>query len=96
MLAGLISQLERRARRLLFNGYPTGVEVCDATAHGGLYPATSDARDTSVGTLTIERFLYPPCYQDYPDGLLPDALRNANPPSLLHLVDGWSTCEVLD
>ncbi|MCR3834194.1 aldehyde dehydrogenase (NADP(+)), partial [Pseudomonas aeruginosa] len=88
--------LEGKAGRLLFNGYPTGVEVCDAMVHGGPYPATSDARGTSVGTLAIERFLRPLCYQDYPDSLLPDALKNANPLGLLRLVDGRSTREALD
>ncbi|WP_134438652.1 aldehyde dehydrogenase family protein, partial [Pseudomonas aeruginosa] len=94
--AGLVPQLEGKAGRLLFNGYPTGVEVCDAIVHGGPYPATSDARGTSVGTLAIERFLRPLCYQDYPDSLLPDALKNANPLGLLRLVDGRSTREALD
>ena len=94
--AGLVPLLERKAGRLLFNGYPTGVEVCDAMVHGGPYPATSDARGTSVGTLAIERCLRPLCYQDYPDSLLPDALKNANPLGLLRLVDGRSTREALD
>ena len=94
--AGLVPQLEGKAGRLLFNGYPTGVEVCDAMVHGGPYPATSDARGTSVGTLAIERFLRPLCYQDYPDSLLPDALKNANPLGLLRLVDGRSTRKALD
>jgi hypothetical protein len=73
------AMLERKAGRLLLNGYPTGVEVCDAMVHGGPYPATSDARGTSVGTLAIDRFLRPVCFQNYPDALLPDALQNANP-----------------
>src|SRR3546814_2381868 len=59
----LVAQLEQIAGRLLLNGYPTGVEVCDAMVHGGPYPATSDARGTSVGTLAIDRFLRPVCYQ---------------------------------
>ncbi|MGV8597881.1 aldehyde dehydrogenase (NADP(+)), partial [Pseudomonas aeruginosa] len=61
MAAGLTALLARKAGRVLFNGYPTGVEVCDAMVHGGPYPATSDARGTSVGTLAIERFLRPVC-----------------------------------
>ena len=56
--------------------------------HGGPYPATSDARGTSVGTLAIDRFLRPVCFQNYPDNLLPDALKNANPLGLHRLVDG--------
>jgi NADP-dependent aldehyde dehydrogenase len=87
----LVERLEHKAGRLLVNGYPTGVEVCDAMVHGGPYPATSDARGTSVGTLAIERFLRPVCYQNYPEELLPEALRNANPLGLLRLVDGEYT-----
>ncbi|MRF43912.1 aldehyde dehydrogenase family protein [Escherichia coli] len=93
--AALVPVLQRKAGRLLVNGYPTGVEVCDAMVHGGPYPATSDARGTSVGTLAIERFLRPVCYQDYPDALLPDALKNANPLGLQRLVDGQHSREAL-
>ncbi|KPA88089.1 hypothetical protein PF66_05319 [Pseudomonas asplenii] len=67
--------LEDKVGRILINGYPTGVEVCDAMVHGGPYPATSGARGTSVGTLAIDRFLRPVCYQNYPQSLLPEALR---------------------
>ncbi|APC17543.1 aldehyde dehydrogenase (NADP(+)) [Pseudomonas frederiksbergensis] len=92
----LIPILEQKAGRLLLNGYPTGVEVCDAMVHGGPYPATSDARGTSVGSLAIERFLRPVCYQNCPDRLLPDALKNANPLGILRLVDGVNTREELN
>jgi NADP-dependent aldehyde dehydrogenase len=88
--ADLLVLLEQKVGRVLFNGYPTGVEVCDAMVHGGPYPATSDARGTSVGTLAIERFLRPVCYQNCPDALLPDALKNANPLGIARLVDGNS------
>ncbi|MGY4659716.1 aldehyde dehydrogenase (NADP(+)) [Pseudomonas chlororaphis] len=84
----LTALLEQKVGRILLNGYPTGVEVCDAMVHGGPYPATSDARGTSVGTLAIERFLRPVCFQNYPDNLLPDALKNANPLRIQRLVDG--------
>ncbi|AAY90811.1 aldehyde dehydrogenase (NADP(+)) [Pseudomonas protegens] len=80
--------LQEKVGRLLLNGYPTGVEVCDAMVHGGPYPATSDARGTSVGSLAIARFLRPVCFQNYPDALLPEALRNANPLGIRRLVDG--------
>lgn len=70
----LLPVLERRAGRILVNGYPTGVEVSDAMVHGGPFPATSDARGTSVGTLAIRRFLRPVCYQDFPAALLPAPL----------------------
>ncbi|MDZ4324570.1 MAG: aldehyde dehydrogenase family protein, partial [Pseudomonas sp.] len=84
----LLPLLEQKVGRVLFNGYPTGVEVCDAMVHGGPYPATSDARGTSVGSLAIERFLRPVCYQNCPDALLPDPLKNANPLGIARLVDG--------
>ncbi|MFW3895622.1 aldehyde dehydrogenase (NADP(+)) [Pseudomonas bharatica] len=80
--------LQEKVGRVLVNGYPTGVEVCDAMVHGGPYPATSDSRGTSVGTLAIERFLRPVCFQNYPDALLPEALRDGNPLEVLRLVDG--------
>ena len=84
----LLPTLERKAGRILVNGWPTGVEVCDAMVHGGPFPATSDARTTSVGAAAILRFLRPVCYQDFPDGLLPEALRHGNPLQLRRLLDG--------
>jgi NADP-dependent aldehyde dehydrogenase len=78
-LAPLMPLLERKAGRILFNGWPTGVEVCRSMVHGGPFPATSDPRTTSVGAMAIERFLRPVCYQAVPDGLLPTALQEANP-----------------
>lgn len=79
LIAGLLRLLELKAGRLLVNGFPTGVEVCDAMVHGGPFPATSDPRSTSVGTAAIHRFLRPVCYQDIPDAALPPALQRANP-----------------
>ena len=67
--------LERKAGRILVNGFPTGVEVADAMVHGGPYPASTNFGHTSVGTLAIRRFLRPVCYQNLPDALLPDDLR---------------------
>jgi NADP-dependent aldehyde dehydrogenase len=84
----LLPVLERKAGRLLVNGWPTGVEVCDAMVHGGPFPATSDSRSTSVGTAAILRFLRPVCYQDFPDDLLPCALQQGNPLQLRRLLDG--------
>ncbi|WDY56781.1 aldehyde dehydrogenase (NADP(+)) [Pseudomonas sp. PSKL.D1] len=84
----LLPTLERKAGRILVNGWPTGVEVCDAMVHGGPFPATSDARGTSVGTAAILRFLRPVCYQDFPDALLPEALKHGNPLHLRRLLDG--------
>ncbi|AJX33457.1 aldehyde dehydrogenase (NADP(+)) [Burkholderia oklahomensis] len=84
----LLPVLERKAGRIVANGWPTGVEVCDAMVHGGPWPATTDARATSVGTAAIERFLRPVCYQDLPAELLPPALRDDNPLRLRRLIDG--------
>jgi NADP-dependent aldehyde dehydrogenase len=67
--------LERKAGRILANGFPTGVEVADAMMHGGPYPASTNASATSVGTLAIRRFLRPVSFQNMPDALLPAELR---------------------
>lgn len=88
LAARLVPVLERKAGRLIANGWPTGVEVSHAMVHGGPFPATSDGRSTSVGTLAIERFLRPVCYQDFPDALLPKALRRDAVKSRPHRLDG--------
>ncbi|HTH52666.1 MAG TPA: aldehyde dehydrogenase (NADP(+)) [Edaphobacter sp.] len=87
----LIRVLEEKVGRILFNGYPTGVEVCHAMVHGGPYPATSDTRTTSVGTKAIHRFVRPVCYQDCPDAALPEELRKGNPLGIMRLVNGSLT-----
>jgi 2,5-dioxopentanoate dehydrogenase len=84
----LLPVLERKAGRVLANGWPTGVEVSHAMVHGGPFPATSDSRTTSVGTLAIRRFLRPVCYQDIPADLLPEELRDDSPTRLPRLVNG--------
>ena len=84
----LLPILERKAGRILVNGFPTGVEVSYAMVHGGPFPSTSDSRVTSVGAMAIDRFLRPVCYQNLPAALLPEALRDANPLDLVRLVDG--------
>jgi alpha-ketoglutaric semialdehyde dehydrogenase len=89
----LIDLLERKAGRLVVNGFPTGVEVCHAMVHGGPYPATSDSRATSVGTYSIYRFVRPVCYQDFPQAALPDELKDGNPLGIWRLVDGQFTRE---
>lgn len=71
----MMPTLEELAGRILCNGFGTGVEVAHAMVHGGPFPATSDGRSTSVGSLAIARFLRPVCYQDFPAGLLPKSLR---------------------
>ena len=84
----LISILERKAGRLIINGFPTGVEVCHSMIHGGPFPATTDNRTTSVGTLAINRFVRPVSYQNFPDNLLPDELKNNNTLGIWRLVNG--------
>ena len=87
----LVSLLQQKVGRLLFNGFPTGVEVCPSMHHGGPYPATTDARSTSVGTAAIKRFARPICLQNFPDSQLPVELQNKNERNILRLVDNqWS------
>lgn len=91
--AALVRLLERRAGRLIFNGYPTGVEVSHAMQHGGPYPATTNAGTTSVGTAAIGRFARPVAFQSFPDEALPVELRNANERGIWRLVNGEFTRE---
>ena len=84
----LIRILEQKAGRLIFNGFPTGVEVTHAMVHGGPYPATSDPRFTSVGSMAIYRFARPVCFQGFPQALLPPELQDANPLGIRRLRDG--------
>jgi NADP-dependent aldehyde dehydrogenase len=86
--ADLIAILETKVGRLIFNGFPTGVEVTHAMVHGGPYPSTSDGRSTSVGSQAIFRFTRLVCYQGFPDSALPDQLKDANPLGIWRLVDG--------
>jgi len=84
----LIRLLETKAGRLVFNGFPTGVEVGHAMVHGGPYPATSDGRSTSVGTRAISRFTRLVCFQDFPGTALPPELQDENPLGIWRMVDG--------
>lgn len=84
----LVQILQQKAGRLIFNGFPTGVEVCHAMVHGGPYPSTSDSRFTSVGTLAIYRFARPVCFQGFPPALLPAELQDGNPLGIRRLVEG--------
>lgn len=93
--ADLVEILKSKVGRILFNGYPTGVEVNHAMVHGGPYPASSDSRTTSVGTMAIFRFARPVCYQDFPDAALPDALKSANPHGIWRMIDGELTRQPL-
>ncbi len=83
--------LARSVGRVVFNGFPTGVEVCPAMQHGGPYPATTSTQFTSVGTAAILRFVRPVCFQDMPQDLLPAELRDENPRGILRQVDGVHT-----
>jgi 2,5-dioxopentanoate dehydrogenase len=87
----LIDILEQKVGRVIINGFPTGVEVCHAMVHGGPFPATTDGRSTSVGTAAIHRFTRPVCYQNMPDILLPDELKNANLLNIWRMVNGEQT-----
>ncbi len=87
----LIQALQERVGRLIFNAVPTGVEVCQAMQHGGPYPATTDSKTTSVGGAAITRFVRPVAFQSWPDALLPDALKAANPLKIWRMVDGQWT-----
>ena len=84
----LLQLLERKAGRLIINGFPTGVEVCPSMNHGGPYPATTDVRFTSVGTAALARFVRPICFQDFPAAQLPEALKAGNPLGIRRLVNG--------
>lgn len=87
----LIALLRARVGRLIWNGYPPGVEVSPAMHHGGPYPATTDARFTSVGTAAVQRFARPICFQDFPEEAFPPELQAANPRGILRLIDGLPT-----
>jgi NADP-dependent aldehyde dehydrogenase len=84
----LIRVLELKVGRLIFNGYPTGVEVCHSMVHGGPFPATTASQSTSVGTAAIKRFSRPICYQDFPQSALPDALKDENPLGIWRMING--------
>ncbi len=87
-LLPLLDVLRERAGRLLYNGWPTGVAVAWAMHHGGPYPATTASIHTSVGVTAVRRFLRPVCYQNTPQALLPEALRDDNPLGLPRRIDG--------
>ncbi len=84
----LVDTLEKRVGRLIFNGFPTGVEVCHSMVHGGPYPSTSDGKSTSVGTMAVHRFTRPVAWQNCPQELLPRELQNGNPLCIPRLLNG--------
>lgn len=83
--------LADKVGRVVFNGVPTGVEVCHAMVHGGPFPATTNAHSTSVGAEAIKRFTRPICFQDCPPALVPEALKNENPLKIMRKVNGQYT-----
>lgn len=87
----LVEILEQKVGRLIFNGFPTGVEVCHSMVHGGPYPATTAPQSTSVGTAAIKRFARPVCYQDFPQSILPGQLQDNNPLKIWRKVNGEMT-----
>jgi alpha-ketoglutaric semialdehyde dehydrogenase len=91
--ASAITALEHRVGRIIYGGFPTGVEVCHSMVHGGPFPSTSDGRSTSVGTMAIERFTRAFCYQSAPQSGLPAELQDANPSGILRQVNGEATID---
>ena len=87
----IIDALQNRVGRLIYNGVPTGVEVCPSMQHGGPYPSSTDSRFTAVGIHSIKRWVRPVSYQDWPDSLLPDELKNSNPLGISRLVNNEQT-----
>src|SRR5919199_803923 len=87
----LVAVLREKVGRLIYNGFPTGVEVSPAMHHGGPYPATTDARSTSVGTAAIKRFARPVCYQNFPQDALPAELQDKNRRGIWRTVDNQLT-----
>jgi NADP-dependent aldehyde dehydrogenase len=87
----VISALQNRVGRIIYNGVPTGVEVCPSMVHGGPYPASTDSRFTAVGIDSIKRWVRPFSYQDWPNDLLPDELKNDNPLNISRTVDNNKT-----
>ncbi|WP_189605635.1 aldehyde dehydrogenase (NADP(+)) [Salinimicrobium marinum] len=90
-----IDALKGRVGRLIFNGVPTGVEVCAAMTHGGPFPATSDSKFTSVGLTAVKRWVRPVSFQDWPDFVLPEELKNGNPMGITRNVNGKVTKDAL-
>jgi NADP-dependent aldehyde dehydrogenase len=87
----VISALQNRVGRIIYNGVPTGVEVCPSMVHGGPYPSSTDSRFTAVGIHSIKRWVRPFSYQEWPNDLLPDELKNENPLDISRNVNGIST-----
>lgn len=94
-IGDLLHQLREKAGRVIWNGFPTGVEVAYSMQHGGPYPATTAPATTSVGMTAIHRFMRPIAFQNVPETLLPDALKNANPLNIMRIVDNQHTSDTI-
>ena len=90
---GIVSALQNRVGRIIFNGVPTGVEVCPSMQHGGPYPASTDSRFTAVGVDSIKRWVRPFSFQSWPNNLLPNELKDENPLQILRNVNGIKTTD---
>ena len=95
LVTDILHLVTLKAGRVIYGGYPTGVEVGHAMQHGGPFPATTDGRSTSVGTAAIYRFVRPVAFQDFPDHMLPEALQNDNPLQISRLINGGWTKDKL-
>lgn len=84
----MVNALQNRVGRIIFNGVPTGVEVCPSMVHGGPYPASTDSRFTAVGIHSIKRWVRPFSYQNWPNELLPDELKDENPLQIQRTING--------
>ena len=91
----LVETIKNNCGRLVFNGVPTGVEVCLAMQHGGPYPSCTDSRFTSVGADAIKRFIRPLSFQNCPNALLPEELRDENPLQLVRTINNISSKEIV-
>jgi len=91
----VVAAMQNRVGRIIFNGVPTGVEVCPSMQHGGPYPASTDSRFTAVGTQSIKRWVRPFSFQNWPNDLLPDELKNANPLRITRLLNSKQTTDVI-
>ena len=85
--SNIIAALQNRVGRIIFNGVPTGVEVCESMVHGGPYPASTDSRFSAVGISSIKRWVRPFSYQSWPNHLLPDELKNENTLDIFRTID---------
>ncbi len=87
----VIAALQNRVGRVIFNGVPTGVEVCPSMLHGGPYPASTDSRFTAVGIHSIKRWVRPLSFQDWPNEILPNELKDENPLEISRLINNENT-----